>query len=256
MEKVRKKFQMQVDFNERLSEEASITMDEWFDMWLTDYKHMTLKKGTIENYKRNYNSYLRPYIGQMEVRKVRGEHLQHLYNQLLLQGYAVSTLYVSKGILSGMFRQLMKNDIIVKNPIQFVEFPRQTKKNDRRVLSEEEQKIFLDYAKDSDYEELYRLALATGLRIGELCALRWSDIDFKNQLLTVNGTLKQFKDTGFFIDTPKSLTSRRIVPLLPVISKMLKKRKSLYYTPQAGRHKKKRKYRLEAAGIYESVCSQ
>lgn len=238
MEKVRKKFQMQVDFNERLSEEASITMDEWFDMWLTDYKHMTLKKGTIENYKRNYNSYLRPYIGQMEVRKVRGEHLQHLYNQLLLQGYAVSTLYVSKGILSGMFRQLMKNDIIVKNPIQFVEFPRQTKKNDRRVLSEEEQKIFLDYAKDSDYEELYRLALATGLRIGELCALRWSDIDFKNQLLTVNGTLKQFKDTGFFIDTPKSLTSRRIVPLLPVISKMLKKRKSLYYTPQAGRHKK------------------
>ena len=63
------------------------------------------------------------------------------------------------------------------------------------------------------------------MRIGEICALRWSDIDFSHQVLTVNGTLKQFKDTGFFIDTPKSLTSRRVVPLLPAICKMLKRRK-------------------------------
>lgn len=101
---------------------------------------------------------------------------------------------------------------------------------------------FLEYAKGSDYEEVYLLALATGMRIGEICALRWSDIDFTNQVLTVNGTLKQFKDTGFFIDTPKSLTSRRIVPLLPSICKMLKRRKRAQVGTVMGKYTIKEKW--------------
>lgn len=206
-------------------DERMLTMDEWFELWLRDYKQLTLKKGTIENYKRNYKSYIKPYIGEMNVCEIKGEHIQRLFNYLIGKGYAISTLYVSKGVLSGMFRQLMKNDVIQKNPVQFVEFPRQPKKKERRVLSEEEQGLFLEYAQGSTYEDVYRLALATGMRIGEICALKWSDIDFSNQLLSVNGTLKQFRDTGFFIDTPKSYTSRRIIPLLPSICKMLKRRK-------------------------------
>lgn len=213
-----------------------ITLDAWFEIWLTEYKQLTIKKGTIENYKRNYRSYVKPYLGCMPVQEIRGEHIQKLFNHLIAKGYAVSTLYVSKGMLSGMFKQLMKNDILEKNPVQFVEFPRQPRKKERRVMSEEEQMIFLDYAKGSDYEEVYRLALATGLRIGEICALRWSDIDFNNQLLTVNGTLKCFKDTGFFIDTPKSQTSCRIVPLLPSICKMLKRRKRSQVGTITGRY--------------------
>lgn len=223
-------------------ESKTITLNEWFEMWLINYKNLTLKKGTIENYKRNYRSYIQPYLGKMRVCDIRGEHIQKLFNLLLSQGYAVSTLYVSKGILSGMFRQLLKNDILEKNPVQFVEFPRQPRKKARRVLSEEEQMIFLEYAKGSDYEEVYLLALATGMRIGEICALRWSDIDFTNQILTVNGTLKQFKDTGFFIDTPKSLASRRIVPLLPSICKMLKRRKRAQVGTVMGKYTIKEKW--------------
>lgn len=205
--------------------EDSLTMDEWFESWLSEYKQLTIKKGTVENYRRNYRNYIKPYLGDMRVCEVKGEHIQKLFNHLIAKGYAVNTLYVSKGVLSGMFRQLIKNDVMQKNPVQYVEFPRQPRKRERRVLSEEEQMVFLEYAKGSPYEDVYLIALATGMRIGEICALRWTDIDFSNQLLTVNGTLKQFKDTGFFIDTPKSLTSRRVVPLLPAICKMLKRRK-------------------------------
>ena len=209
----------------RKEEEDTLTLDVWFESWLMEYKQLTIKKGTVENYRRNYRNYVKPFLGDMEVCQVRGEHIQKLFNYLIGQGYSVNTLYVSKGVLSGMFRQLMKNDVLEKNPVQYVEFPRQAKKRERRVLSEEEQRIFLEYAKGSPYEDVYLIALATGMRIGEICALRWSDIDFSHQVLTVNGTLKQFKDTGFFIDTPKSLTSRRVVPLLPAICKMLKRRK-------------------------------
>ena len=66
------------------------------------------------------------------------------------------------------------------------------------------------------------LALSTGLRIGELTSLTWKDIDFENETLTVTGTLKYFKDTGFYKDTPKSESGNRTVPLLPSICKMLK----------------------------------
>lgn len=212
-------------WNELWQKEKTLTLDMWFEIWLKDYKQLTIKKGTEENYRRNYKSYIQPYLGKMDIHEIRGEHIQRLFNFLIGQGYAVSTLYVSKGVLSGMFRQLIKNDILEKNPVQFVEFPRRSKKKERRVMTEEEQIIFMEYAEGSPYEDVYRLALATGMRIGEICALKWSDVDFGNQLLTVNGTLKQFKDTGFFIDTPKSITSQRIVPLLPAICKMLKRRK-------------------------------
>ena len=183
--------------------DGPLTLDAWFEDWLVNYKLLTVKKGTIENYKRNYRNYVKPYLGSMDVMEIKGEHIQKLFNFLIAQGYAVSTLYVSKGVLSGMFRQLIKNDILEKNPVQFVEFPRQPKKRERRVLSQEEQNLFLEYAKGSPYEDVYLIALATGMRIGEICALRWSDIDFSHQFLTVNGTLKCFKETGFFIDSPK-----------------------------------------------------
>lgn len=238
-------------------ESETLTLNEWFEMWLINYKNLTLKKGTVENYRRNYRSYIRPYLGEMRVCDIKGEHIQRLFNFLLAQGYAVSTLYVSKGVLSGMFRQLMKNDVLGKNPVQFVEFPRQPRKKARRVLSEEEQMLFLEYAKGSDYEEVYLLALATGMRIGEICALKWPDIDFANQVLTVNGTLKQFKDTGFFIDTPKSLTSRRIVPLLPSVCKMLKKRKRAQVGTVMGKYTVREEWQelvfLHPGGGYEPM---
>ncbi len=79
----------------------------------------------------------------MRVCEVKGEHIQKLFNHLIAKGYAVNTLYVSKGVLSGMFRQLIKNDVMQKNPVQYVEFPRQPRKRERRVLSEEEQMVFL-----------------------------------------------------------------------------------------------------------------
>lgn len=202
-----------------------IRLNDWFEVWIKEYKELMVKKGTLENYRRNYNCYIRPYIGNMYVREIRVEHLQKLYNDLVRKGYSISTLRVSRGVLSGMFNQLVKNDIILKNPVTFVVFPKEKKRKMKRVLSREEQKAFLIYAEESDYRDLYRLALSTGLRIGELMALKWKDINFELETLTVNGNMKYFKDTGFYIDTPKSLASFRTIPLLPDIVKMLKKRK-------------------------------
>ena len=199
-----------------------IRLDDWFSTWINEYKAFELKKGTIENYKRNYRLYISPYLGNCFVKEIRAEHLQKLYNDLMRAGYSYGVINLCAGILSGMFTQLMRNDIIMKNPVKLANLPKKEKRPKRRVLTDAEQQLFLKYATQSSFYSLYRLALATGLRIGELTSLTWKDIDFENECLTVTGTLKYFKDTGFYKDTPKSDSGNRTVPLLPSICKMLK----------------------------------
>lgn len=199
-----------------------IRLDDWFETWMNEYKAFELKKGTIENYKRNYRLYISPYLGNCYVKEIRAEHLQKLYNDLMRAGYSYGVINLCAGILSGMFTQLMRNDIIMKNPVKLANLPKKEKRPKRRVLTEDEQNLFMKYAVMSSFYHLYQLALATGLRIGELTSLTWKDIDFENESLTVTGTLKYFKDTGFYKDTPKSDAGNRVVPLLPSICKMLK----------------------------------
>ena len=199
-----------------------IRLDDWFSTWMNEYKAFELKKGTIENYKRNYRLYISPYLGNCFVKEIRAEHLQKLYNDLMRAGYSYGVINLCAGILSGMFTQLMRNDIIMKNPVKLANLPKKEKRPKRRVLTDAEQQLFLKYAASSNFYSLYRLALATGLRIGELTSLTWKDIDFENESLSVTGTLKYFKDTGFYKDTPKSDSGNRTVPLLPSICKMLK----------------------------------
>ena len=76
-----------------------IRLNDWFEVWIKEYKELMVKKGTLENYRRNYNCYIRPYIGNMYVREIRVEHLQKLYNDLVRKGYSISTLRVSRGVL-------------------------------------------------------------------------------------------------------------------------------------------------------------
>ncbi len=202
-----------------------IRLNDWFETWINEYKIFELKKGTIENYKRNYRLYINPYIGNCYVKEIRAEHIQKFYNDLMRAGYSYGVINLCAGILSGMFTQLMRNDIIMKNPVKLANIPKKPKRTERRVLSVEEQELFLKYSESSNFHDFYALALATGLRIGELTALTWNDIDLNEEFLTVTGTLKYFKDTGFYKDTPKSDAGNRTVPLIPSICTMLKKLK-------------------------------
>ena len=104
-----------------------IRLDDWFSTWINEYKAFELKKGTIENYKRNYRLYISPYLGNCFVKEIRAEHLQKLYNDLMRAGYSYGVINLCAGILSGMFTQLMRNDIIMKNPVKLANLPKKEK---------------------------------------------------------------------------------------------------------------------------------
>ena len=88
----------------------------------------------------------------------------------------------------------------------------------------EEQKLFMEYAKDSEIADICELFLSTGLRSGELRGLDWeTDIDFKNKVIHVTGTLCHSGETGWRKDEPKTRTSKRDIPMLGNVERLLKK---------------------------------
>ena len=123
-----------------------------------------------------------------------------------------------------MFKQAVRNGIILKNPVELVTLPRKEEQDEMRVLTEDEQKIFLKYAKDSIYYGAYVMALATGMRNGKLRALWWEDLDFENKIIHVRKTLIYIPkgEKKYELDLQKTSSSIRDIPMLDHVSKMLK----------------------------------
>lgn len=204
---------------------SNITLNSWFEIWLKEYKMISVKPSTILLYQLNYDRYVKDAIGGHQLHNVRTIHLQKMYHDLLSSGLSIGTIHIIHSILYNLFGQAIKNDIILKNPCKGVMIPKEEKKRPR-VLTASEQQLFLQIIKGNYYRPLYIVALATGLRIGELAALSWDDVDLSSRTLTVRQTLLYQKDMAsgkfcFRYQTPKSLTSRRIVPLLPDVAGVL-----------------------------------
>ncbi len=92
-------------------------------------------------------------------------------------------------------------------------------------MTVEEQKLFMKCSKDNYLHDIFELALATGMRSGELRGLEWKDIDFKNKVIHVNKTLV-YINNDYLLDTPKTPTSRRDIPMLDKVVGLLKQRKA------------------------------
>ena len=174
-------------------DQCNISFDEWFNTWLEEYKKNSVKSGTVFSYKNYYKYYIKDELGMRKLRDLRGEHIQHLYNKLKQDGIATSTIKIVSAVLSGCMKQALKNGLIERNPVPLAILPKAGVKKQSRVLTQEEQTLFLKYAKakDSYLYNFFALALRTGMRNGELRGLKYSDIDKKKMVIRTeeNGTI-------------------------------------------------------------------
>ena len=206
------------------AKQDNITVSGWFDVWIKEYKEPTVKQGKVGVYKDNFKSYVKNSLGKKKLKDVRPEHIQKIYNELNKKGYSRNTIELVSVVLSGMYKQALKNKIIRENPVPLATLPREKELKEPRVMTIEEQRIFTEYSKESYLYDLFILALATGMRSGELRGLQWKDIDFKNKVVNVNSTLV-YVNNDYILDTPKTPTSRRDIPLIDNALAILKKQK-------------------------------
>jgi len=210
-------------------EQKKMTVSQWLDIWLTEYKINNLKPRTIESYRDTIRLYILPTLGKKSIKDLRPDELQALLNRMTSSCLSARTVKYTNQILHSALNQAVKNNIIVRNICELVTLPKGSKK-EMRVLTKSEQDMFLKYIKGQRYEFAFILCLATGLRVGELLGLRWKDTNFNTQTITISQTLQRLKneDTGktsLQFGTPKTEKGKRTIPLLDDIVLMLKEHK-------------------------------
>lgn len=226
-----------------------ITLNDWFQTWMTEYKINRIKIGTYNNYWTYYNSNVKDGLGKKYISDIRGQHVQKFYNDLAKTGYALSSIKILSSMLNGCMEQALKNGMIERNPVKLAELPRQKKKKQKDAMTREQQDLFMKYAEDSYLYYFFAVMLRTGMRNGEMRGLIYSkDVDKKEGVIHVQRTLKYEKEPDyaipegnkvethfagngkarFFVDTPKTSTSLRDIPLTPDLEKLLDAQKNFW----------------------------
>lgn len=206
------------------AKQDNVTVSGWFKIWMKEYKEPTVKQGTVGVYRDSFRSYIEKPLGKKKLKDIRPEHIQKIYNELNKKGYSRNTIELVSVVLSGMYKQALKNKVIIENPVPLATLPKISEHKEPRVMTVEEQRIFLECAKDSYLNDLFILALATGMRSGELRGLQWQDVDFKDKTIHIKNTLV-YVNKDYLLDTPKTPTSRRDIPLIDNAVAVLKRQK-------------------------------
>lgn len=207
---------------------AEMTVDAWFTYWIENVKKGNIRKRTLEGYERIYNLSIRQYIGQMMLSEVKPVHCQDVLNQLKEERhYRTGTLTNIKQVMHAMFEYALENELVVRNPITKSIKASNGKPEGVEALTADEQKCFMAAAWDSEYYNQFALALQTGLRVGEIAGLKWSDIDFKNRKLHVKHSVYfDYKTHKWNIGEPKTESGKRDIPLTEEAIGILKNQKT------------------------------
>lgn len=202
----------------------NVTLDAYFDEWEKS-RVGVIKNSSIEIIRSRYDNHIKPVLGKTKVQKIEKREVIKLQQDLSKNLSATTTnsvIAVLKSVLNGA----VDDEVIAKNPAMTVK-PLRTDDRPKasetihRALTREEQKAFMEEAKSEWLYEFFCFSLCTGMRINEITALKWSDIDYVNNVIHITKTLRWKKGGGITETPPKSKTSRRDVPMNDTIKKVL-----------------------------------
>lgn len=206
-----------------LPSDDKLTLEQWYYTWLFDYRIKDLKPKSFEKYEGIYRNYIKgSTIGKIKLKDLRATHLQKHYNELLdIYNKPVSTVKSLNTRLKPCLAEAEKQGYIQKNYCKMVALPKDNTTKEIKVLSSEQQKLFIEAIKGHNLEVLFLVALSTGLRLGEILGLKWSDIDFNTGTLTVNRTLQRVtqidrsgnRESKVIEQLPKTKNSIRTIPI-------------------------------------------
>lgn len=232
-----KEISVKRDILDGIKLDNNLTINDIYYRWIKVKRG--LKNNTFENYKYIYELFVEQDFGTRKLNDVKKSDVRAYYNFLKEnRKLKLATLDNIHTVLHQVFALAVDDEYIRSNPSDnaLKELKRayagDSKK--RRALTVQQQEVFLNYVKNSPkYERWYPVfgtMLWTGMRLGELIGLRWCDIDFENNFISVNHTLiyysrgKKEKCT-FAINAPKTEAGIRQIPMLPVVREAILKEK-------------------------------
>ena len=216
--------------NGTYKEPCKMTVAQWLDIWTADYMG-GVKPSTAFLYGEQIRLYIKPALGAVKLEALNTHTIQGFYNGLSIEregGKALSPKSVKNihGILHKALQQAVAVGYIRFNPADACTLPRVEKK-EISPLDEEQIATFLKAIEGHRHELLYKVALFTGMREGEVLGLMWDCVDFEKGTITIKRQLRreQKKGGAYYITTPKNGKPRTITPA-PWVMKMLRSQKA------------------------------
>ncbi|WP_194189629.1 site-specific integrase [Clostridium chrysemydis] len=209
--------------------ENNLTFSDYLDYWFDQHIKINCKYKTQQYYKGTIENHLKPELGSYKIKSLTPVRLQEFLNSKYLAGFSKSSLsHFSSLISSSLKMAVYPYKFIKDNPMQYVKIPKinninTNSKNTKTITLDEFKKITNRFPFGSTFHVPLQIAFLTGLRAGEVCALRWTNIDFNNKTLTVDSTLIDKGQGIFELGTPKTNSSYRSISIGGTLLDILKK---------------------------------
>jgi integrase len=200
---------------------------EW---WLEEVHKVKLRTGSYVYYRSLLDNHILPSLGPIQLRKLTTMQIQAFYNKKLKEEQSPSSVHSMHKIIHGALKSAVKWRTLAFNPADGIELPPNEPQREGQSLTLEQARLLLKEAHGHRLEVFIALALTTGMRHGEIAALRWEDIDFEAETIFVHRTVSylgtrkgEYQHVEGDTKTP---SSRRTIPLLPVMRKILEQHRT------------------------------
>lgn len=200
-----------------------------------------IKKSTYASYRQMYDNHVRDGFGKRDIQEIRYSDVIAFYNQLLREkNLGIKSVQHIHAQINSAFQLAVQDGLILRNPAEgsygYIKRSGGLHERKIRALTLDEQREFIEFINEHPiwgrYHSIFAVMLGTGLRVGELCGLRWEDIDLDNRTIRIDHTLVHVKPIKgeakevVTISTPKTKCGVRNVPMmLPVVAAFMEEYK-------------------------------
>lgn len=219
------------------------TVQKWLNNWFDSYVIKNVKESTRVSYETIIKRHLIPCIGNIKLKELKKVDIEDMYRDLLVNGrvngeggLGIKSIKNVASVLHEALDEAMKHEYIIRNPADIANVPtlrsEHAAKKEIEVLTKQGQKALMDVCGDDVYGVAIKTTLFTGVRLGELLGLKWSDLDYNAKTIRISRQVNRLKDyspdakaktrLGIQEDT-KTKSSNRTISLPDALLELLKR---------------------------------
>lgn len=223
-----------------LSEQGNMTLSEWIEKWLTSYAEPTLRESTVRGYRSDVRHHIKPALGNKMLRSITQRDVQKFYNALGRKTYKASdgnerrladaTVRGVHMLLHEIMEAAVRSRLIVMNPTDGTVIPK-LNRPPMKILNEEQLDKFMKAIRAEPlWYDFFYTEITTGLRRGEICGLKWCDLDETNGTLKICRSIHSAPGGALEVGNPKTKKGTRTILLSPSTLHVLKERRKMALT--------------------------
>ena len=220
-----------------LTEDSRMTLGQWLNRWLTEYKAGTVRPGTLEGYRRYIEYYIKPQLGDKQISLISQQDIQRMYRRLKTEGRIHEHPEMDHQLSDSMVRHIhstlhaalkdaVQAHVIPRNPTEGTTAPKPNYKPKRILTGEELDAFRAMVEQDGVWRDFFQTELMTGLRRGEICGLQWSDFDGNTGTLKVCRTIHSQRKGEYTVGETKTNQGMRTIILPHSVTEILRRRKA------------------------------